>query len=230
MCEIQAINVLASMREKELLNLFEKFVNGDNTVPMSVCQEIINHKNFDIIKTCYDKNLFMKFIQNISQMFNKKNTYLDLENPDHQYMYMLTIYGGYFMFMVLIVDINEKRNNYTQNIENVIECLNVSLSKLISIKCFVNFRNHAFFKVLIVLLHDYNIKNHEVICNLVHFSFSNKSMTHAEKVSWLYVLRKYIDKMPDKYEARFLTQKIAIVFRNLEQYIYGEILISGIKN
>ena len=55
-------------------------------------------------------------------------------------------------------------------------------------------------------------------------------MTHAEKVSWLYILRKYIDKMPDKYEARFLTQKIAIVFRNLKQSIYGEILISGSKN
>lgn len=229
MSQNETVSVLANMKEIELEKAFEACCDGDTSIPLtSLCEEVI--RNYNTLEKYYDNKLLLKFVQTTANILKNKTVYADLENKSQLYIYMQTVYSGFFMFASLVIDFNRNIENSVENIDYIFRSFTISLEKLIAINYYPRIQNIYFLKLAIFYLLKYNFQNNDLIVGMTTYAFSDYFTPHVVKNEWIKILREYVVMLPEKLEAKYLLQKLCTCFRKLNQNYYGALLIKSSSN
>jgi len=146
------------------------------------------------------------------------------------YIYLQTIYSGFFIYTSLIIDLNRNIENSVENINYVFQRFIIALERLIAINYYPSIQNIYFLKVAIFYLIKHNLQNNDLIITMTTYIFSKYSTTHSEKIEWITTLREYVVQIPQKLDAKYLIQKLCLCLRKLGQNHYGRLFIKSSGN
>lgn len=226
MSEHEAAQILACMKEVELEKLFQSCSKSVSLTPLvTTCEEVL--KDYQTLVNYYDKGLLLEFVKNTADLTRNQQLYANLNNPHHLYMYMQTVYSGFFIYVSLIIDLNRNLKNTVENIKYVFKTYVIALEKLIAIDYYPSIQNILFLKAAVFYMLKYNIKNDDLIIAMTKYAFSNSFASDNSKVNWINVLREYVVLIPEKMDAKFLLQKLCLCLRKLDQNYYGRLLIKS---
>ena len=226
MSEHEVAQILVQMKEIELEKLFRSCSKSVSPNPLvATCEEVL--KDYQILVKYYDNEFLLEFVKNTIDLTRNQQLYANLNDPHYFYMYMQTVYSGFFIYISLIIDLNRNLKNTVENIKYVFKTYVIALEKLIAIDYYPPIQNILFLKAAVFYMLKYDIKNDELIIAMTKYAFSNSCASDDSKVNWINVLREYVVLIPEKMDAKFLLQKLCLCLRKLDQNYYGRLLIKS---